>query len=99
VQAPLPESMEHFFAEIQNFLKTNAQGDVRCVIISETSTGQFWVNGMGLSTTWMMGMLKRANASVDVAFSISLMEKHEENKEALEQQQLKAMETPEGKPQ
>jgi|ERR1700678_4202279 hypothetical protein len=98
-QGPQPGSVEHFFTEVLNIIKQNAQGDVRVLIVTETSTNQFWLNGQVPSVTWLMGMLKRATIAVDCDTQISIMEKHEQNLEQMKQMQLKAMETPEGKPQ
>lgn len=96
--APMPGSLDHFFAEILNFLKKNAQGDIRCLILTETSTNQFWLNGQVGGTTWSMGMLKRATAVVDTDYAINIMERHEQLQEELKEQMLKTMK-PEGKPQ
>ena len=55
--APMPGSLDHFFAEILNFLKKNAQGDIRCLILTETSTNQFWLTlaeALG-ATYWVAG--------------------------------------------
>jgi hypothetical protein len=98
VQPPIPGSTECFFDEILKFIRTNAQGDVRSMILTETSTGQFWVNGQVGNRTWVMGMINMGLKTIETMYMIDLMERHEQNQEDLKEQQLRAMK-PEGKPQ
>lgn len=95
---PLPGSYEHFFAEIQQFLKQNAQGSVDVVIITSTGTQQFWISSSSPNRVLLAGMLKQAMNTIDNDYMIRMMEKFESAQEELEQQKLGAMKT-EGKTQ
>lgn len=94
----LPGTWQRFFQEIAAFLHENAQGDVRCLVITETSGNQFWINGMVNTKTSQLGMLDMARIVISSDVMAHLVQNHIENKQVLEQQILKATKT-EGKPQ
>lgn len=93
-----PGSVEHFFNEVLTIIKQNAQGEPRVLILTETTTNQFWINGMIPNVTWLLGMLKRATVSTDASILQEVMTQAEHNRVIMEEMISKA--TPGGgKPQ
>lgn len=99
MQAPLPGSVEYFFAEVSKFLRANAQGEVRCMVLIGTSTKQFWISSQIDDLVWQWGMLNAASETTSFNYRKGLENSHIAAENELKEQQLKAMETPEGKPQ
>ena len=96
---PLPGSTEYFFAEVAKFLRENAQGEVRCMVLIGTSTKQFWISSQVDDLVWQWGMLKAAEETSTFNYRKGLERGQQTAEKELQEQQLKAMETPEGKPQ
>ena len=96
---PLPGSVEYFFTEVAKHLRANAQGEVRCIVLTGTSTKQFWIASMVDDLVWQWGMLRAADENTSFAYRRNLEAGREAVEQELKEQQLKAMETPEGKPQ
>lgn len=50
-----------FFAEVLNFLRNNTKNEaIFCMVLTETSSGNFWINGMVDNRIWENGVLETA---------------------------------------
>ena len=50
-----------FFSEVLNFLRKNAKDEaIACMVLTGTSAGNFWMNGMVHSRIWENGVLETA---------------------------------------
>lgn len=91
---PYIANVAKFFHEVLNFLRENTAADeeIACLLLSDTSSGNFWINGTVTSKVWQDGMLKMATKIVDgqmyhhIAISAKLIT------ETLQEQKLKATE-------
>lgn len=81
----LPNSVEYFFDQVLQFLKVNGQGDMRCMVIVETSAGQFWTHSMVNTKVWELGMLETAKtlSVFDYQKKMKLIEPTEVEKQIL----------------
>jgi len=96
--SPLPGSPEFFFNQIAKFLRENAQGDVRCLILTQTSTKQFWISSMIDDMVWQWGMLKTADETISLGYRKNMELSAEAQAKELAEQELRAADV-QGKPQ
>jgi hypothetical protein len=89
---PVEGSPEHFFAAMGQFLKVNAIGEVRCLLLVETGGGQFWIQGMMDSKVWVHGMLKLATTLTDAKVAHEVFASAKLMEQQIKEQDLMATE-------
>lgn len=101
----IPGTPEFFFDQVAKFLRTHAQGNVRCIVIADTDAKQLWINSMIDNVVWELGILETAKETVRNNYrrnqekAMAEIEKAEtEAKQSVQEQELRAAEV-KGKPQ
>ena len=89
---------EQFFMAMLEFLKANAKGEPRCLLLVETGGGQFWIQGMMDSKVWVHGMLKLATTLTDAKVAHEVFASAKLMEQAIKEQELMVTEV-NGKPQ
>lgn len=102
---PLPGSPEFFFEQVTKFLRVHAQGNVRCIVITDTDAKQLWINSMIDNVVWELGILETAMETIRNNYrrnqekSMAEVEKAEaEAKQSVAEDELRIQEV-KGKPQ
>lgn len=76
------DNIDEFLAKLTSFLKENAKGEVRIMVLSETSSGQFWISSMIDSVVWQWGMLRTTDETIQLNYCMRM----EEVRERLQQE-------------
>lgn len=80
----LPGTPEHFFDQLATFFKKNAQGEIRMVVIAQTSVGQLWIHATHPDLVWQFGMTRAA----DVILSMEYQKRTLEAQHVVEKQEV-----------
>jgi hypothetical protein len=94
MDGPEHGSPEHFFEHLATFLKANARGRSRCLVVIETEGGDFWIQSMVENQVWIQGMLSMAAVVNNAKHQHNVFMSARKMEEVVEQQELAAMEVP-----